>query len=167
MSVYYGWVTTPDGKQPYYLHSADENELLPAAGLFEFSKDTTDQWQMTFTVLTRTGVDAAGEVHDRMPVFLDRTAGNRGSPRVIWARANGTTCCTCSTTRHSASPAACSRGRSPRRSTTRAPQIRPTATSSHPSMCEHEPSPAGSNAARRIGSIRGLPVVPWSTRLVT
>lgn len=39
-----------------------------AAGLVAFRHDAAlDEWTTTFTVITGTGEDAAGEMHDRMP----------------------------------------------------------------------------------------------------
>lgn len=74
MTGYFEWQEAlEDGKKvksPSYVH-APGDELLLAAGLLAFHRDTGDEeWQTTFTIITRTGEDAAGEVHDRMPVFL-------------------------------------------------------------------------------------------------
>jgi len=70
MSGYYEWVDLPDGKQPYYVHATDER-LLHAAGLTSATKNDQGEWDITFTIITREARDAAGEVHDRMPAFLD------------------------------------------------------------------------------------------------
>lgn len=74
MTGYYEWQeAVEDGKKvknPSYVH-APEDELLLAAGLLAFHREGDDEeWRTTFTIITRTGEDAAGEVHDRMPVFL-------------------------------------------------------------------------------------------------
>ncbi|MBI9115269.1 SOS response-associated peptidase [Sanguibacter suaedae] len=70
MSGYYEWEATPSGKQPHDIHG---DGLLAAAGLYTAGKDeTTGQWALTFTVITRESRDASGEVHDQMPVFLER-----------------------------------------------------------------------------------------------
>ncbi|MDF8263206.1 SOS response-associated peptidase [Luteipulveratus flavus] len=74
MSGYYEWVAQEDGKQPFYIHPADETGLLSAAGLYELDMALVGECRLTFTVPTRTGVDATGVVHDRMPVFLDEPA---------------------------------------------------------------------------------------------
>lgn len=68
MTGYYEWTGPPKAKQPHYI-SAD-GDLLSAAGLYEWRKDDIGEWQVSTVVITRTGVDSAGEVHDRMPVFL-------------------------------------------------------------------------------------------------
>lgn len=70
MSGYYEWTDLPDGKQPYYVHATDER-TLHAAGLTTAAKNADGGWDVTFTIITREARDAAGEVHDRMPAFLD------------------------------------------------------------------------------------------------
>ncbi|HMM81661.1 MAG TPA: SOS response-associated peptidase [Terrimesophilobacter sp.] len=74
MSGYFEWTDEPDGKQPHYIHSA---HTLAAAGLYAArndgtAPDGTDSWKITFTIATREATDASGQVHDRMPVFLQR-----------------------------------------------------------------------------------------------
>lgn len=73
MTGYFEWQeAVEDGKKvknPSYIHAPDD-ELLLAAGLLAFHRENDDEWRSTFTIITRTGEDAAGEVHDRMPVFL-------------------------------------------------------------------------------------------------
>lgn len=70
MSGYYEWVDTESGKQPYYVHATDEHQLH-AAGLTTAAKNDEGDWDVTFTIITREAKDAAGDVHDRMPTFLD------------------------------------------------------------------------------------------------
>ncbi|MBX4421421.1 SOS response-associated peptidase, partial [Mycobacterium tuberculosis] len=49
--------------------------LQASAGLLAFHREGHDEaWTAPFTIITRTGEDAAGEVHDRMPVFLTAAA---------------------------------------------------------------------------------------------
>ncbi|TQL53015.1 putative SOS response-associated peptidase YedK [Subtercola boreus] len=67
MTGYYEWQQQDDGKQPYFIHS--DAEVLAAAGLYSARK-VDDAWNVTFTIITREARDASGEVHDRMPVFL-------------------------------------------------------------------------------------------------
>lgn len=76
MSGYYEWQDEiEDGKKvknPSYIHG---DSLLAAAGLVAARHDDErDEWTTTFTIITRTGEDAAGQVHDRMPAFLSPTA---------------------------------------------------------------------------------------------
>lgn len=70
MSGYYEWVETDDGKQLYYVHATDE-KLLHAAGLTAAEQNADGDWDVTFTIITREARDAAGDVHDRMPAFLE------------------------------------------------------------------------------------------------
>ncbi|WP_281873230.1 SOS response-associated peptidase [Brachybacterium paraconglomeratum] len=70
MTGYYEWVEMDDGKQPYFVH-AKGGELLHAAGLTTAEQNNDGEWDVSFTIITREAKDAAGEVHDRMPAFLD------------------------------------------------------------------------------------------------
>ncbi|WP_271986566.1 SOS response-associated peptidase [Pseudoclavibacter terrae] len=69
MSGYYEWEEVEDGKQPYFISSPAT--VLAAAGLQAAYKDENDEWRSTFTIITREAKDASGEIHDRMPVFLE------------------------------------------------------------------------------------------------
>ncbi|AEF42735.1 hypothetical protein AS9A_4302 [Hoyosella subflava DQS3-9A1] len=78
MTGYYEWQeAVEDGKtvkNPSYIHGSHD-ELLLAAGLLAFHRESDeDEWRTTFTIITRTGEDAAGDVHDRMPAFLTSAA---------------------------------------------------------------------------------------------
>lgn len=68
MSGYFEWTTESDGKQPHYIHGS---ATLAAAGLYAARKED-DVWKLSFTIATREAADASGQVHDRMPVFLER-----------------------------------------------------------------------------------------------
>lgn len=68
MSGYYEWTDEPDGKQPHYIHGTS---TLAAAGLYA-ARQEGDEWKLSFTIATREARDASGQVHDRMPVFLQR-----------------------------------------------------------------------------------------------
>ena len=68
MSGYFEWTDEPDGKQPHYIHGS---RTLAAAGLYAARKEG-DEWKISFTVATREASDASGQVHDRMPVFLQK-----------------------------------------------------------------------------------------------
>ncbi|MGP5086887.1 SOS response-associated peptidase [Brachybacterium tyrofermentans] len=70
MTGYYEWVEMDDGKQPYFVH-ATGSELLHAAGLTTAEQNSDGDWDVSFTIITREAKDAAGDVHDRMPAFLD------------------------------------------------------------------------------------------------
>ena len=66
-------------KQPFFLHRADGG-LLVMAGLYEIWRDPSrdpadgDAWLRTCTVITTRATDAAGRVHDRMPMIVDAAA---------------------------------------------------------------------------------------------
>lgn len=70
MSGYFEWTQEADGKQAHYIHGT---ETLAAAGLYAARKDG-DEWTLSFTIATRKATDASGQVHDRMPVFLQPDA---------------------------------------------------------------------------------------------
>ncbi|BFV61044.1 SOS response-associated peptidase [Kitasatospora sp. CMC57] len=81
---FYEWVAAPTvagGKpyrQPYYLSPVSGGPLL-MAGLYEFWRDRSVPdddpagWLATATVITTAASDAAGRVHDRMPLTISRT----------------------------------------------------------------------------------------------
>jgi putative SOS response-associated peptidase YedK len=64
-------------KQPFFLHRRDGG-LLVMAGLYEIWRDSTkdrddpDAWLRTCTVITTRATDAAGQIHDRMPMIIPR-----------------------------------------------------------------------------------------------
>lgn len=61
-------------KQPFYITPKD-GSVLAMAGLYEFWKDRgTDQWVVSYTILTTTAQDSLGHVHERMPLFLEPSA---------------------------------------------------------------------------------------------
>ena len=67
MAGYYEWQQMDDGKQPYFIHG--DGDVLAAAGLYAARQDD-DVWRISFTIITLVALDASGEIHDRMPVFL-------------------------------------------------------------------------------------------------
>lgn len=77
MRGYYEWVERElDGKKvkfPYFIHGP--GPLLAAAGLATARKvrsaEGNDEWEVSAAIITREARDASGEVHDRMPAFLD------------------------------------------------------------------------------------------------
>ncbi|WP_331741682.1 SOS response-associated peptidase [Kitasatospora sp. NBC_00039] len=78
---YYEWVPVPAGdgrkafKQPYFLHPREGGPLV-MAGLYEFwrdrerPEDDPAAWLTTATIITTDATDAAGRVHDRMPLTI-------------------------------------------------------------------------------------------------
>ncbi|GAA2752116.1 SOS response-associated peptidase [Kitasatospora cinereorecta] len=62
-------------KQPYFIAPAD-GQLMAMAGLYEFWRDRTRPdgdpaaWLTTVTIITTEARDAAGRIHDRMPLTI-------------------------------------------------------------------------------------------------
>jgi putative SOS response-associated peptidase YedK len=73
MRGYYEWTGEAGAKQAHFLHG--QVPMLAAAGIFTARKVSDDQGgeqsQVSTAIITREARDASGEVHDRMPVFLD------------------------------------------------------------------------------------------------
>lgn len=72
MNGYFEWKVTEHGKQPYFIHSADDRALL-CAGLWEAWRPVNDdeqEWLRTFTVITGSAGVVSGNIHDRQPVIL-------------------------------------------------------------------------------------------------
>ena len=69
MRGYYEWTGEPGSKQAFFLHGPQP--LLAAAGIYTARK-VGDEWEVSTSIITREARDASGEVHDRMPVFLER-----------------------------------------------------------------------------------------------
>jgi putative SOS response-associated peptidase YedK len=83
---FYEWYVpegTPGGpkgaKQPFFLHRADGG-LLVMAGIYEIWRDPTKNrdddsgWLRSCSVITTQATDAAGHIHDRMPVLVPAAA---------------------------------------------------------------------------------------------
>jgi len=62
------------GKQPFFITPKDRS-VLSMAGLYEFWKDPeTDEWVVSYTILTTSAEDALGHLHDRMPLIVGKDA---------------------------------------------------------------------------------------------
>jgi putative SOS response-associated peptidase YedK len=70
---WYEWQVGPAGKQPYFLHAAD-NGLVWFAGLWAARRDAEGHESLTFAILTRAASAAVAPVHNRMPVVLPPAA---------------------------------------------------------------------------------------------
>ena len=69
---FYEWKSESGGKQPYYIHSAD-NSVLAFAGLWEAWREPASGTLLeTCTILTTTAHPSIAEIHHRMPVILPR-----------------------------------------------------------------------------------------------
>ena len=72
MRGYYEWTTQLiDGKEvkfPHFIHGPGPR--LAAAGIATAHK-IGDEWEVSASIITREARDGSGEVHDRMPAFLE------------------------------------------------------------------------------------------------
>jgi len=68
-SGFYEWKAIADGKQPYYIHPAND-ELFGFAGLWERWTKPDGEPLDTFTVVTTDANDVMKPLHDRMPLIL-------------------------------------------------------------------------------------------------
>jgi putative SOS response-associated peptidase YedK len=68
-SGYFEWQATASGKQPYFLHRADD-ALMGYAGLYEVGRDAAGEIWRTFTIITCAANERAAPIHQRMPVIL-------------------------------------------------------------------------------------------------
>lgn len=79
MRGYYEWTGEAGAKRAHFLHG--QARMLAAAGIFTARKvpDAAggEAWQVSTAIITREARDASGEVHDRMPVFLDTAVYDR------------------------------------------------------------------------------------------
>jgi putative SOS response-associated peptidase YedK len=71
-SGYYEWDDTPDGKQPYYFTRANGQIMTIAALWDERTDKTTDETLMSCTMVIAEPNKVVAEVHDRMPVILEK-----------------------------------------------------------------------------------------------
>jgi len=99
-SGYFEWRTTDGVKIPRYIFSAD-GQPLAFAGLYSWwrvptgSSPASSEWMLSTTILTRASTGEMASVHDRMPVFLDRSLiddwldpAQRGTAGLLDAAAN-------------------------------------------------------------------------------
>ena len=68
MRGYYEWTGEAGAKDAHFIHGTHR---LAAAGIYTPRKDDAGEWYLTMSIITREARDASGEVHDRMPVFLE------------------------------------------------------------------------------------------------
>lgn len=67
MSGYFEWTSQGGRKVPHFIHG---DGLLSAASLVAPRQLPDGSWEVSAAIITTRSVDAAGQVHDRMPVFL-------------------------------------------------------------------------------------------------
>jgi putative SOS response-associated peptidase YedK len=73
VSGYFEWEVTPEGKQPHYFTARDGSPVLTIAGLWDEwkNKETGERLKSCAMIITEPN-EAVAEVHDRMPVLLQR-----------------------------------------------------------------------------------------------
>jgi len=80
---FYEWQQITDGggkrKQPHYIYRQDGG-VLAFAGLYELWRDSSvpedadGAWLWTATIITTRAADEVGQIHDRMPMVIERPA---------------------------------------------------------------------------------------------
>lgn len=80
---FYEWQQVTDNgkkrKQPHYIYRSDGG-VLAFAGLYELwrdpsaPEDSDGSWLWTTTIITTQATDEVGQIHDRMPMIIDRAA---------------------------------------------------------------------------------------------
>jgi putative SOS response-associated peptidase YedK len=86
MRGYYEWTErdVAGGKSikiPHFIHGP--GELLAAAGIYT-ARRVGDEWEVSTSIITREARDASGELHDRMPAFLEPEVWERWLDPVKW-----------------------------------------------------------------------------------
>jgi putative SOS response-associated peptidase YedK len=85
MRGYFEWTEREaEGKTikiPHFIHGP--GDLLAAAGIYTARK-VDDEWIVSTAIITREARDASGELHDRMPAFLEPEVFDRWLEPVAW-----------------------------------------------------------------------------------
>lgn len=69
---FYEWQKRADGKQPYFIHSKEE-EIFAFAGLYdEWVDHDTGEVFDSYTIITTSPNKLMRSIHDRMPVILEK-----------------------------------------------------------------------------------------------
>jgi putative SOS response-associated peptidase YedK len=72
LSGFYEWKRTGDTKRPFKIHLRDE-PIMSVAGLWETWHPGRPDEGQSFSILTTAANEFMREIHDRMPVILDRS----------------------------------------------------------------------------------------------
>lgn len=70
---FFEWTGPKEHRRPIW-YRRPGGQLLLFAGLYEFWKAGSEEWQATFTIITTAANRLVSEVHDRMPVILTAEA---------------------------------------------------------------------------------------------
>jgi putative SOS response-associated peptidase YedK len=76
---FYEWQARPGGKQPFFIHRAD-GDMLAFAGIWERWVDPEGQLETPLdscAIITTNANEPMSELHDRMPVILERADWER------------------------------------------------------------------------------------------
>jgi putative SOS response-associated peptidase YedK len=71
LSGYDEWRPETRGKSPYYIHPKG-NRFIAYAGLYDVWTKPDDDELHTFTIITKDSDGFVAQLHNRMPVILDR-----------------------------------------------------------------------------------------------
>jgi putative SOS response-associated peptidase YedK len=72
LSGFYEWKRTGDRKRPFKIHLRDE-PIMSVAGIWNTWRPGSPEQRHSFSLLTTAANEFMREIHDRMPVILDRS----------------------------------------------------------------------------------------------
>jgi putative SOS response-associated peptidase YedK len=75
ISGFFEWKRTGQGSQPYKIHLRNE-PIMSLAGIWEIWRPETPDARLSFSILTTSANEFMRDIHDRMPVILDRADEN-------------------------------------------------------------------------------------------
>jgi len=74
-SGFYEWKKSNGSKTPYYIYSRNK-DYLALAGLYEIWKDPEGRDLKTFTIITTVAIPLVADLHNRMPLVLNKDNEN-------------------------------------------------------------------------------------------
>jgi putative SOS response-associated peptidase YedK len=72
VSGFYEWKRSGELKRPFRIHMRDE-AIMSVAGIWDIWRPGTPEQKYSFSILTTSANDFMREIHNRMPVILDRS----------------------------------------------------------------------------------------------
>lgn len=72
-SYFFEWKQTKEGKIPYLIKLKND-EIFAFAGVFDINEKVEDRPLKTYTIITTEPNEMVGEIHNRMPVILNRAS---------------------------------------------------------------------------------------------
>ena len=73
LSGFFEWKTADDVKRPFRISLRDE-PIMSVAGIWDTWRPDTPEQRDSFSILTTSANELMSEIHNRMPVILDRSA---------------------------------------------------------------------------------------------